>query len=101
MVLRGSFQLAFLTAVLKWYDAFYSKNQMCQEYDERYACVQVCSGQVIQPVRQEFQSLYEFHLVEPQVLNLPFQCIDRDYAPPWGSWSTKEMERLHLDKENV
>ena len=57
-VLRGGFQLAFLMAVPKWfYDEFYSKKQMGQEYDERHARVQARSRQVIQPVHREFQSL--------------------------------------------
>ena len=99
-VLRGGFQLAFLMAVPKWfYDEFYSKKQMGQEYDERHARVQARSRQVIQPVRREFQSLDEFHLGEPQVLNLPFQCIEGDYAPRWGSWSTKGMERVDGHKQ--
>ena len=87
-VLRGGFQLAFLMAVPKWfYEEFYSRKQMGQEYNKRHARVQAHSRQVIQPVCREFQSLDDFHLGEPQVLNLPFQCIEGDYAPLWGSWS--------------
>ncbi len=67
---------------------------MGQEYDVRHACVQACSKQVIQPIRREFQSLDDFHLGKPQVLNLPFQCIEGDYTPDWGSWFTKGMERV-------
>ena len=94
-VLKGGYQLSFLMAVPKWfYEEFYSQKQMGQEYDVRHARVQASSKQVIQPICREIQSLDDFHLGEPQVLNLPFQCIEGDYTPRWGSWSTKGMERV-------
>ena len=99
-VLKGGYQLSFLMAVPKWfYEEFYSQKQMGPEYDLRHACVQARSKQVIQPIRREFQSLDEFHLGEPQVLNLPFQCIEGDYSPRWGSWSTKGMDRVDGHKQ--
>ncbi len=99
-VLKGGFQLAFLMAVPKWfYEEFYSQKQMGHEYDLRHAGVQARSRQVIQPIRQEFQSLDDYHVGEPQVLNLPFWCIEGDYAPRWGSWSTKGMERVDGHKQ--
>jgi hypothetical protein len=71
--LRGGFWLAFLVAVLKWfYKEFYSRKQMCQEYNESHACVQACPRHVILLVRREFLLLDDFHLSELQVLNLPF-----------------------------
>ena len=72
---------------------------MGQEYEVRHACVQAHSKQVIQPICQKFQSLDDFHLGKPQVLNLPFQCIEGDCTPCWGSWSTKGMERVDGHKQ--
>jgi hypothetical protein len=72
---------------------------MGQEYDVRHARVQARSKQVIQPIRREFQSLDDFHLGKPQVLDLPFQCIEGDYTSHWGSWSTKGMERVDGHKQ--
>ena len=75
----GGHLLVFLTSVPKCFsEEIYSKRQIGTKFDVRH---------VIQPVCCEYQSLEEFLLVEPQVLNLPF-CVEVDYTPHWRSWST-------------
>lgn len=99
-VLKGGYQLAFLMAVPKWFfEESYSKRQMGDEYDPRHARVQARSRQVIQPVRRDYNLLEIFHSGELQVINLPFQCIEGDYSPRWGSWTTKGMERVDRHKQ--
>ena len=70
--LRGGFWLAFLVAVPKWfYKEFYSRKQIVQGYNESHAHVQAHSRQVILLVHCESFLLDDFHLSEPQVLNMP------------------------------
>lgn len=65
----------------------------------RHTPFQARFRQVIQPVWWEFQSLDDFHLGKPQVLNLPFQCVEGDYATCWGSWAMKGTEKVANHKQ--
>ena len=31
-----------------------------------------------------------------QVIDLPFKCVEGDYAPNWGRWRTRDMENVEI-----
>lgn len=99
-VLRGVFQLNFAIAAQKSLcKEFYSMKQMDQEYDKRHDFVQAHSRQVIQTVCQELESLDNFHIGKPWLLNVPFWYIAGACAPCWDSSSTNGMERVEGHKQ--
>ena len=86
--------------VPKWFfEQSYSERQMGNEYNKRHARVQARSRQVIQPVRRKYNSLESWILGNPQVINLPFQCVKGDYCHHWVNWATKGMQRVYGHKQ--
>ena len=95
-VLKGGMQFSFGMVVPKWfYEESYSERQMGDEYDPRHARVQAPRRQVIQPVRQEHNSLESWVLGDCQIVNLPFQCVEVDCQSHWGNWATKGMQKVN------
>lgn len=99
-VLSIGFQLAFLVAVPKW---FYTRSSTpgsistINTMRDMLMCRPTPGSSTI--VCQEFQSLDDFKLNKPKLLNFPFQCTEGDYDPCWGSWSTKDMEKADEHKQ--
>ena len=38
---------------------------------------------------REYNNLDDWLVGEPQLIDLPFPCIEGDYTSNWGNWSTK------------
>ena len=37
-----------------------------------------------------------FQVGDVQIGNLPFKCVEGDYAPQWGDWHTNEMDDVMI-----
>ena len=70
----------------KWFfEEGYLVTQLGNNYDKNSACVQSCEATVVQPIRKTASGMNRFVVGDVQVVNLPFKCVEGNYAPNWGS----------------
>ena len=99
VVSRG-FKFSLQMAIPKWFfEESYAKRVLGDEYDERHASVQTSSSHAIQLICRKYNTLDYWLMSEPQLIDLPFPCIEGDYTPHWGNWSTKGMARVSNHKQ--
>jgi hypothetical protein len=67
--------------------------QLGNNFNENDALVQSCNATVVQPVQRMASGRDRFQVGDVQIVNLPFKCVEGDYAPQWGDWRTGWMMR--------
>ena len=82
----------------KWFfEEGYLVTLLGTDYDENSARVQSREATVVQPIRKSASGMNRFVPGDVQIVDLPFKCVEGDYAPKWGSWRTRGMEDVAID----
>jgi hypothetical protein len=101
-VLPGGWRFGLLMGSPKWFfEEGYLITQLGNDYDENLARVQSREATVVQPIRRMASGMNRFLPGDVQVIDLPFQCVEGDYAPQWGSWRTRDMEDVTVPAANA
>lgn len=96
-VLPGGTRFGLLMGSPKWFfEEGYLITQLGVHYDENSARVQSREATVVQPIRKLASGMNRFVPGDVQVVDLPFKCVEGDYAPNWGSWRTRDMEDVEI-----
>ncbi len=93
-VLPGGTRFGLLMGSPRWfYEEGYLMAQLGNNFNENDARVQSRNATVVQPVRRMASGSDRFQVGDMQIVNLPFKCVEGDYAPQWGDWRTGWMMR--------
>ena len=88
-VLPGGQELAWLFGFPKWWcDEITLKKQMGSSWDKNSNRVQARAQQVTHYVAKTYPSRDEWIEGTPQIVRLPFKCVEGDVTITWGLWPT-------------
>lgn len=88
-VLPGGQELAWLFGFPKWWsDEITLKKQMGSSWDKNSNRVQARAQQVTHYVAKKYPSRDEWIEGTPQIVRLPFKCVEGDVTITWGLWPT-------------
>ena len=100
-VVSRNLKFGLQMAIPQWFfQESYAKTVMGDEYDKRYVSVQPHTSQVIQPLCSAYNTIDDWLVSEPQLIDLSFLCIEGDCTPHTNNWSTKEMARVSNHKQS-
>eukprot|EP00956_Cyclotella_meneghiniana_P024430 scaffold49001_cov77-Cyclotella_meneghiniana.AAC.1 len=94
----GGKQVAFLIASPKFYtQEKVLKQQLGHAYKEDSARTAARYMQVTHPANKKYPGRENFIEGKPQVINLPFKCVEGDLKPVWNYWA-EGQEKLEGKK---
>lgn len=94
-VLPGGMQFEVQFGCPEWFfEEGFLEKILHPAYDPNHARVITSHASVVQKVRKTKGTHAKMVVGPPQIINLPFRCIEGDVTPYWGQWQTNGMPQF-------